>query len=442
MNLIVTTAQNNTRVHKGLLKNIESYAKFINAKIIVIPIRYKNPTSIHINRKEEAWDNSILPYVSWEDKIFGKVLVAGNVRIQPSAVNPLSGMIPYSRGYNMILGHPKQHLEIVMGGDKEGNIICTSGAITKHNYTDSKAGVKGLFNHIMGFVVVENVNDPIIRQVSAKDDGSFIDLFYQVKDGKITKSTSECMVLGDIHITSVNEPILKEFMSIGDKMEIKKYVLHDLFDGRSVNYHADGNIIEEYIRKTDYGLLDEELQITKERLYKYFGTRTNTGHYKYEVIVVKSNHDEWLEKFIMNPSRLLMISNYKTFLDMSLNYIRDKGNKPILSYYIKQKNVKFLKRKDLYRIKGWLVSYHGDISYNGKGSIAQFRKMNTKIIIGHRHTPTRKDGVICVGITCEKEQPYVKVYNTWKYASAVIHKNGKAQLLIANNQNKITYLKL
>ena len=43
---IFTWAQNSTPVHKGLFKNIEAYAKYIDADIHVIAGRYKNPTSL------------------------------------------------------------------------------------------------------------------------------------------------------------------------------------------------------------------------------------------------------------------------------------------------------------------------------------------------------------------------------------------------------------
>jgi hypothetical protein len=59
---IITWAQNNTPVNTGLLKNIEAYAKFIDASVHVIAGRYKNPTSQWTNEQEdnEFWDESIV----------------------------------------------------------------------------------------------------------------------------------------------------------------------------------------------------------------------------------------------------------------------------------------------------------------------------------------------------------------------------------------------
>ena len=50
---IITWAQNNTEVHKGLFDNIKAYADYIDADIHVIAGRYKNPTSLTEDKPEE-----------------------------------------------------------------------------------------------------------------------------------------------------------------------------------------------------------------------------------------------------------------------------------------------------------------------------------------------------------------------------------------------------
>jgi hypothetical protein len=58
---IITWAQNNTPVHKKLLRNMEAYAEFIDAEILVIAGRYRNPTSIWTqdSRDEEIWNEEV-----------------------------------------------------------------------------------------------------------------------------------------------------------------------------------------------------------------------------------------------------------------------------------------------------------------------------------------------------------------------------------------------
>ena len=181
---IVTWAQNNTPVHMNFLKNIEAYAEFINADIHVIAGRYKNPTSIWSmnNESEEFWDDNVLKYLDYNRHDIHKFLsILSDVRIQPTAVNPMSGMQGISGANSCIFGSPKVQLEVipVLEGSKP-KIMLTTGAVTKHNYTDSKSGKKGEFHHTYGFVVVE-IKDKetfYIRQVTADDkQGNFTDLF-------------------------------------------------------------------------------------------------------------------------------------------------------------------------------------------------------------------------------------------------------------------------
>src|SRR5699024_2962588 len=87
-----------------------------------------------------------------------------------------------------IFGHPKVHLEVLPTLDCESpKKMFTTGAITHKNYTDSKAGKKGEFNHTFGFVIVELDGDVFhARQITAKKNGDFNDIYHKVRKGKVT----------------------------------------------------------------------------------------------------------------------------------------------------------------------------------------------------------------------------------------------------------------
>jgi len=75
--------------------------------------------------------------------------VMSDVKIQPTAVQPLTGMAGMSGGKSCVFGSPKVHLEVL--GALEGyvpKVMLTTGAVTQSNYTDSKAGKKGEFHHL------------------------------------------------------------------------------------------------------------------------------------------------------------------------------------------------------------------------------------------------------------------------------------------------------
>ncbi len=113
---IITWAQNNTPVHKKLLKNIEAYADFIDAEILVIAGRYKNPTSIwtNNNQNEEFWHKEVEPYLDANRQNVHKyVSIMSDIKVQPTAVNPMTGMQALSGINSCIFGSPKVQLEMI-----------------------------------------------------------------------------------------------------------------------------------------------------------------------------------------------------------------------------------------------------------------------------------------------------------------------------------------
>ena len=98
---VVTAAQNATPVHKGFLKALETYCNSRNAELIAVPLRYKNPTSrwTASQANEEVWDDALTPYLCNERKRLNKNLVVlGDVKTQPTAVNPLTGYEALTHG--------------------------------------------------------------------------------------------------------------------------------------------------------------------------------------------------------------------------------------------------------------------------------------------------------------------------------------------------------
>ena len=65
----------------------------------------------------------------------------------------------------------------------------------------------------------------------------------------------------------------------------------------------------------------------------------------------------------------------------------------------------------------------------------QFRQLNTKIIVGHYHSPGRKDGAIAVGTSTKLRVGYNKGASSWLHSHVIIHSDGKAQHInLINNE--------
>lgn len=108
-------------------------------------------------------------------------MVLGDIKTQPTAVNPLSGFETITGSCSAIIGHPKLDLTTIATLQRKlPKILTTTGACTKADYSDTKAGVKGAHHHIYGAFVVEIDGDVFhMRQINAVENGSFIDLEHE-----------------------------------------------------------------------------------------------------------------------------------------------------------------------------------------------------------------------------------------------------------------------
>ena len=155
------------------------------------------------------------------------------------------------------------------------------------------------------------------------------------------------------------------------------------------------------------------------------------------VVIVRSNHDDFLDRWLKNEDwkKQPTFKNAPLYMDLSSRLLKQysKGGNAVIGVIpelIKEKYPKFitLNRSASYRVKNWELGQHGDIGSNGsRGSLLQFRKLNTKIVVGHYHSPGRKDGALAVGTSTKLRVGYNNGPSTWLQSHVIIHKDGKAQ---------------
>ena len=435
---IITWAQNNTPVHKKFIQNIEAYSKHINADIHIIAGRYKNPTSVWSSQQEteEIWDASIVKYLDANRHNIHKFLsILSDIKIQPTAVNPMTGMQSLSGINSCVFGAPRVQMEMIPVLD--GNtpkMMLTTGAATLQNYTDSKSGKMGEFHHTFGFVIVEISDDEIFfaRQVTADDkNGNFSDLYYEVKNGNVTQLNNiEAIVLGDLHCGHHDEKVLNSTFTLMDNLKPKHVILHDVFDGDSISHHQMKDPFVQY---------GKEVQGTNDlgkEINNMMGILDNFKHFD-NVVVVRSNHDDFVDRWLKNEDwkKQPTFKNAPVYMDLSARLLRQYGNSNeniigVIPELIKERFPKFitLGRNASYKVKDWELGQHGDVGANGsRGSLLQFRKLNTKIIVGHYHSPGRKDGALAVGTSTKMRVGYNIGPSSWLQSHVIIHTDGRAQ---------------
>ena len=70
--------------------------------------------------------------------------------------------------------------------------------------------------------------------------------------------------------------------------------------------------------------------------------------------------------------------------------------------------------------------------------------MNTKIVVGHYHSPGRKDGALAVGTSTKLRVGYNNGPSSWLQTHVIIHNDGRAQHIIfsRDKNNKIDFTTL
>lgn len=444
---IVTWAQNATPLHTPFWRNIQAYAKHIDADIAVIQGRYRNPTSVwtRVDQKYDFWtvDDDYLMgnrYLLHQD-----LQILGDVKIQPTAVTPLQGIMELSGQDSAIVGHPRVHMEPVPtlpGYHKK--VVYTTGACTVKNYIPGKSGKKGEFHHTLGFVIVELDEEfTHIRQVTADDKtGKFHDIHYVVDNGVVgIETTCKGYILSDLHLTTCSMDLLRKSVNFTNILLPETTVGHDLLDFSSKTHHDDKDPFKQH-EKYITGRSNVEWEVQKT-----FDIIRQVGLDKLNPCFVDSNHDRHIDKWLATKpdwSKDLENARYHNYL----TGIKLNGKAPdgILAYLLRKefpKSATYVPIGQPLRIAGFECGMHGDIGSKGsRGSINQFKRYSTKTITGHSHTPMRKDGALSVGFMGDEDDlEYVQGANNILCMNVVVHNDGRAQhILFRKETDRITTL--
>lgn len=455
--VFATSCQNKTLINQAMLDNMITYSDFIEEEyglkvaIVVIPSRYRNPTSPTESSKKKAdqwWVEEIEPYLYYSKLEFGDTLISADSRIRPTAVMPLSGMEPLAFDNHLVLGHSRVHFKTLprFRGD-DLRAMCTTGFISLKNYSSSKAGDKAFIHHSYGFTVIEkdkNGKCLIPRPVKVNSDGSFVDIIHEVDEGIVTKiEETRALVWGDIHYANIDPVFKKISYNLMNKLNPQLNVLHDVLDGESVNPHESKNMfVKKLLIKEGRNLIEKEINSSLEfleELHEISGEK--------RLMVVESNHDKFLDRHINNGDWKKDLVNSEAYLRYALIQqevdLREHGS--IYGYLVNTKTsdgISYIKGDESLRVEGYQLGSHGHVGANGsRGNANLFKRFNTKMIHGHSHSPEIVDGVTCVGVTCNIWQYYNSSgMSSWANAHSVIHSNGKNQLLVFDDDYRLSLL--
>ena len=439
---IVTSAQNNTFVHSSFLSALKNMAEHLNAQIIVGTYSYNRSGFQNAEKGDGDWfDPAIVPYIVDEPAMLANELMwCGELNILPTAVNPLSGFQSYTKGNSGIIPHAKVQLESLPY--HKGNtprMLYTTGTVTQRNYIEKKAGQKASFHHIFGALLVEvdSDGDWFVRQLIADSSGGFQDLdTYYHADGITTNKTVEAINWGDIHVGSIDEGVIFGGFVDSDAMlnvlKPKYQFIHDVFDANARSHHHRNDHhkrFELHVRNR------QSVESEIESVAKFLKMVERNGC---DVIVVNSNHDRALKRWLNEADYRTDYVNARYFLELQLQVYRSIEqcrHQSILEWAVKrimpELRTRFLDLDESFIIcgdehTGIQCGMHGDLGISGaKGSPNAFKQMGTRINIGHSHAAQIIDGVYQAGTCTKLDLGYNRGIKKWNVSQIVTYPNGK-----------------
>lgn len=446
---IVTAAQNATPVHPQWWATLEAAARDLKAELLVIPLRYKNPTSqwSGSQRNAEHWCREVRPYL-WNvrHKLNRNLMVLGDIKIQPTASSPLTGADALSHAASGIIGHTKVQLRsIPTPSQRMAKLLMTTGACTVENYTDSRSGRIGEFHHSLSAVIVELDGSRFhARHVHCSNDGGTaydLDKVWTpngVRSGIVAGHGVTALVMGDTHVRFIDPAV--EAATFGkhgmvNTLRPRNLVWHDVLDSYSCNPHHVGNPFVAVAKaNARMGNVQDEVNEAIEFIRRRTPKWGNS-------IVVGSNHDDMLRRWVIRNDWRNDPINAAFYLETALAMVRGtkmgKGGAeypdPFRYWCDKAESVgvRVLGEDESLVLAGVELGMHGDRGPNGaRGSAKNLRRIGVRSFIGHSHSPAIDEGCYQVGTSTRLRLEYNKGPSSWLNAHGILHRDGKRQIVV------------
>lgn len=422
---IITSASPGCNPSLAFLKAIKTYCKLNKAEHLIVPTQ-----GLY---KQDQLDKTLSFYgkILQVDTVLNSNLVISLLPINPEQIDPITGLDRLTNNRSSaIYGSPKQRLKSIASPSNDyPRVLMTPGSCTRPYKAKTKRCVIAQQDHLIGGIVVEVVNDKLyhFRQVQASQDGSFIDLGYKYsKDSKKSKVETSAVIPGDWH-TGYTDPVVRNaVVEMCQMLKPNHLVLHDFFDGISVNHHIDHKYLTRALMGSQNNL-EAELKMAAKELASLSKLPSKS------TIIVKSNHDEFIDRWLDAGSYVQDKENHIIGLELALAKARGQD---VLEYglkkYVSLPKVRFLKTDESVKLtsKQIEVGQHGHLGPNGaRGSSISLEKAYGKSVTGHSHSPEIQRGSYVMGTSSYLKLNYNKGPSSWMQTACIIYANGDRQLI-------------
>ncbi|MCH4539484.1 hypothetical protein [Ochrobactrum sp. A-1] len=448
---LISAAQDDTPVHQEFLRNMEAYAQYIGAHIVIGGHTYQLGLFEDHSAQANVYDPLLLPYLCHDRvQLTPDVLYLGSANVLPTTANPLNGWLTQNHGGHVIVPHSRialQSIPRLQGQDPR--FAVSTGTVTMPNYTARAAGQKSIFHHTFGFTVVEiDVDGEVfLRPISASDDGTFQDLNTFVMDGEcFGDQRVRAISWGDIHHEQLDDTIAAtsfgydrktkqrlDNINILDGLQPEVQFFHDTLDFRRRNHH---NLHDPHVMALVSAGGSENVEAEVQEASNFIAACTRDFC---KTVVVESNHDNALARWLKNVDGAGDVKNAYYWHDLNAAWHKAirAGNDSfnVVEYGLRRANlpdsVEFVGAGQGYQVDGIECGLHGDLGISGsRGSPNQFKRFGVRTSTGHTHTPSISEGAYVSGVSAKLDQGYNRGPTTWAHAHIVQYHNGKRTILL------------
>ena len=441
---VITTAVKNCDVHAKMLESLRYYCKLNDAVLLILTVSdpAHNRSGMNISKEEEEEELGYIDsalvndHIIVEDTALNSNFFISNIKLSAKQIDPVTGLgrIGQKEG-SFVYGSPKQRLKLEStSNNKMPHAVMSTGAITHPNYLSSnymsaRTAYLAEHDHIMGAIVVEIEDKKFYhyRQIQVDEDGRFVDLGVMYSGEEHRSYLPEALVLGDWHAGDTDPVVRKVAKEVMTEFKPKHLVLHDAFNGKSINHHEQYNEIQKALKaERGQANLKQEIAVLAKDL-------DELAPFVDQIVLVKSNHDEWLNQYLDKCDFSKQPINRRISMKLALKVMDNldplKSGVEMLGLKYASK-VRWLRRDEDFKIAGIQLGAHGDRGPNGsRGTIRNLELAYGQCVIGHSHTPGIIRGSWQVGTSTYLKLSYNKGPSSWLQTMCLVYPNGMRQLL-------------
>ena len=426
--LLVTGVEGGAPVHAPFLDNLQAYARHLGAEIVALRADHDNfgPTAPELARYA----------TSTPVDVAGRLDLRPDVALPRVAKAPLDGVERASPGRWAAFAHASFQLSSLprLAGQRP-RVHLTTGTAT--------FGLGGSGATHPGALVVEVARDGAVFVRHVRGDattGAFHDLDARASDGRIATGVPvEALVLGDIHHSRMDPAVAAATWGgdgagatpLVDRLRPRVQVMHDVVDFLARNHHDRNDAHVRFLRHAT-GTGDVRVELAAAAAFLAATRRSGT-----RTVVVHSNHDDWLTRWLRETDHRQDPENAEYYLDRQralLARLRaGVGSATFFAESLRQldegglEGVRFLADGESLCVAGVELGVHGHLGPDGaRGSIWGLERMGLDLVVGHGHRPTAAGAIYMAGV-CQLDLAYNRGPTTWAVAHVVVHADGARQ---------------